>query len=181
VQIRDGHGEVLPAGETGEVWVRSVLVMAGYWGEPELTRKSLVDGWLRTGDVGYLDRDGYLYLVDRVSDMIITGTGATNVYSRPVEDVLAAHPAVREAAVIGVPDETFGEAAHAFVVRNPDAAVTAEELRAHVVLALNEVWAPREVEFVTDLPLVAMSKVDKAALRDRYRATHRSVPADATR
>jgi acyl-CoA synthetase (AMP-forming)/AMP-acid ligase II len=166
VEIRDETGAVLPPGETGMVWVSSVLVMAGYWGEPELTARTLVDGWLRTGDVGYRDADGYLYLVDRASEVIVTGLGATNVYPRPIEDALAEHPAVRAAAVIGVPDPDLGEAVHAFVVAGADA-VGADELRAHVVAALNETWAPRRVEFVDELPLTPGAKVDKVALRER--------------
>lgn len=170
VQVRDARGDVLPTGETGEVWVRSVLVMAGYWGEPELTRQTLVDGWMRTGDVGYLDADGYLYLVDRVSDMIITGSGSANVYTGPIEHALTAHPQVRAAAVIGVPDQEYGEAVYAFVVPATDATVTGDELRAHVATSLSEVWKPREVEFVNALPMVPTGKVDKAALRERHRA-----------
>lgn len=169
VQVRDDAGAVVASGEIGVVWVASVLVMAGYWGEPELTRQTLVDGWLRTGDIGYLDADGYLFLVDRAADMIITGQGAANVYTRPIEDALMAHPAVRSAAVIGVPDEAMGEAVRAFVVRARDATVTAGELRQHVVAALSETWAPREVEFVDALPLTDGGKVDKAALRQRVR------------
>jgi acyl-CoA synthetase (AMP-forming)/AMP-acid ligase II len=169
VQIRDDAGAVLPPGGIGMVWVASVLVMAGYWGDPELTRQSLVDGWLRTGDIGYLDADGYLFLVDRTADMIITGQGAANVYTRPIEDALMAHPAVRSAAVIGVPDDALGEAVHAFAVRVRDSMVTAGELREHVAAALSPTWAPREVEFVDALPLTGAGKVDKAALRDRVR------------
>lgn len=180
VQVRDPQGAILPTGETGEVWVRSVLVMAGYWGEPELTRRTLVDGWMRTGDVGYLDADRYLYLVDRVSDMIITGSGSANVYTRPIEHALTAHPQVRAAAVIGVPDQDYGEAVYAFVVPAAGATVTADELRAHVVASLSEVWKPREVEFVDALPMVPTGKVDKAALRERYRAA-RAVPAESAR
>ncbi len=165
VEIRDATGAVLPTGETGMVWASSVLVMAGYWGEPELTAQSLVDGWLRTGDVGYRDADGYLYLVDRASEVIVTGLGATNVYPRPIEDALAEHPAVRAAAVIGVPDPDLGEAVLAFVVA--DGAVAEDELREHVVAALNQTWSPRRVEFVDELPLTPGGKVDKIALRER--------------
>jgi len=168
LQIRDPQGGELPAGQVGEVWVRSVLVMDGYWDRPELTRQALVDGWLHTGDVGYRDSDGFLYLVGRSSEVIVTGIGATNVYPRPIEDRLVEHPEVRAAAVIGVPDPEIGEALHAFVVRAPGSTVTGPELRDHVAAGLNDVWAPREVEFMTELPLLASGKVDRAALRASY-------------
>lgn len=170
VQVRDDAGAVVPAGVTGMVWASSVLVMSGYWDDPGLTARTLVDGWLRTGDLGYRDADGYLYLVDRATDMIVTGRGATNVHCRPIEDALFAHPGVRSAAVVGVPDAAVGEAVHAFVVRGDGAEVTAAELRAHVAAALNDTWAPAAVDFVDALPLTANGKVDKLALRERARA-----------
>lgn len=176
IEIRSADRVPLPAGETGEVWVKGSLMMDGYFGQPELTAETLVDGWLRTGDVGRLDADGYLFLVDRVKDMIITGYGSTNIYSRPVEDALAAHPQVRAAAVIGVPAADTGEAVHAYVVAEPGVTLDADEVRAFVVGELNEMWAPRTVEFVDALPFTAMGKVDKKALRARYLA---AAPATA--
>ncbi|WP_166384267.1 AMP-binding protein [Catellatospora methionotrophica] len=176
VEIRAADGTPLPDGETGEVWISGSLMMDGYHGEPGLTAQTLVDGWLRTGDVGRLDADGYLFLVDRVKDMIITGYGSTNIYSRPVEDALVAHPQVRAAAVIGVPADDTGEAVHAYVVPEPGADLSPDELRGFVIGELNEMWAPRTIEFVDDLPLTAMGKVDKKALRARYLA---SAPATA--
>jgi fatty-acyl-CoA synthase len=170
VEVRDAQGRVLRPGRTGEIWVSSVLVTDGYWGEPELTRRTLVDGWLRTGDLGYKDADGYLYVVDRADDMILTGLGSTNVYTRPIEDALMAHPAVRAAAVIGVPHDRLGQAPYAYVVLAEGAQVTGEDLRARVAAALNDTWTPVGVEFVPSLPLVAMGKADKQALRERYRA-----------
>lgn len=170
IEIRNDSGEVLPAGETGEVWVAGGLNMRGYWGEPELTAQTLVDGWIRTGDVGYLDANGYLFLVDRVRDIIITWYGATKVYSRSVEDVLHSHPQVRAAAVIGVPDKKWGEKVHAFVVAAPGAQVTAEELRELVTAELDKRWSPQGVEFVDALPLTNAGKVDKKALRATYLA-----------
>jgi acyl-CoA synthetase (AMP-forming)/AMP-acid ligase II len=172
IEIRDDSNTVLGPGKAGEVWVSTALMMSGYWGDPELTRETLVDGWLKTGDVGYLDADGFLFLVDRYKDMIITGYGGSNVYSRPVEDALCAHPAVRAAAVIGVPDERTGEAVHAYVVVAPDSDVSPGDLRAFVVAELNELWAPRTIELIGDLPLTEMGKVDKKALRARYLASH---------
>jgi acyl-CoA synthetase (AMP-forming)/AMP-acid ligase II len=170
VEIRDGKGVALPPGEAGAVWVSGGLTMSGYWGQPQLTEETLVDGWLGTGDVGYLDADGYLFLVDRQKDIIITGLGSTNVYTRPVEDVLAGHPGVSAAAVIGVPDEEEGEAVHAVVVPAAGATVTPEELRELVRSELNDIWTPKRVEFVDELPLTDVGKVDKNALRDRYAA-----------
>jgi fatty-acyl-CoA synthase len=167
VEIRGEDGTVLPVGETGEVWVAGFLLMSGYWQRPDLTAETITDGWLRTGDLGYLDEDGYLFLVDRVSDMIVTHWAATNVYARPIEDVLASHPEVAAAAVIGVPDETFGEKIRAYVVRRPAASVTAGELRALAMDELNEAYAPHEVEFIDDLPMTALFKVDKKELRRR--------------
>jgi acyl-CoA synthetase (AMP-forming)/AMP-acid ligase II len=170
IEIRDDRGEALPVGETGEVWIAGSLRMVGYWRQPDRTSATIVAGWLRTGDVGYLDAEGYLYLVDRVSDMIVTGGAAANVYARPIEDVLTSHPHVKSAAVIGVPDAAYGEAVHAFVVTTPGADVTADELRRLVRSQLNNLYAPRDIEFVGSLPLTALAKVDKKLLRARYLA-----------
>jgi acyl-CoA synthetase (AMP-forming)/AMP-acid ligase II len=176
IEIRDTDGATLPAGEVGEVWITGALSMDGYWGQPELTRETLVDGWIRTGDMGHLDENGYLFLVDRAKDIIITGLSSTNVYSRPIEDLLAAHPQVRAAAVIGVPDEALGEVVHAYVVPVPGAEVKPEDLCALVANELNEVWAPRTLEFIEALPLTDVGKVDKNALRAQY-ARRRRVDA----
>jgi fatty-acyl-CoA synthase len=168
IEVRDEQGNVLPPGETGEVWATGTLIMDGYVGQPELTSRMVVDGWLRTEDVGYTDADGYLYIVDRSRDVIITGKGTVKVYSRVVEDVLVSHPAVRAAAVIGVPDEELGEAVHAYVMTTPGASVTTIELHDLVASELKEVYAPRDIEFVPELPLTPMDKVDKKVLRARY-------------
>lgn len=145
----------------GEIEVRAEQVMAGYWRQPELSAATIVDGWLRTGDLGRIDEDGYLYLVDRRKDMIITG--GENVASREVEDALASHPAVRGVAVVGKPDDHWGEVICAFVVRG--AAVTADELVAHCRERLAGYKKPRHIEFVDALPINASGKVDKPALR----------------
>ncbi|HEY2577018.1 MAG TPA: AMP-binding protein [Streptosporangiaceae bacterium] len=168
VGIRDASGAAVPPGQTGEVWVSGSLLMTGYWRQPELTGQTIVDGWLRTGDVGHLDEDGYLFLVGRASDMIITGQGAANVYPQPIEDVLVSHPAVRAAAVIAVPHEEYGEAVHAVVVIAPGADVTADELRELVRGELNDLYAPGTVEFAGSLPMTPLSKVDKRLLRERH-------------
>jgi fatty-acyl-CoA synthase len=169
-EIRDAAGNPLPAGGTGEIWTTGDRLTEGYWKRPDLNEANLVDGWLRTGDVGRFDDDGYLYIVDRVSDMVMTDVAANIVYCRPLEDVLTGHPEVRDAAVIGVPDDAFGEVVYAYVVPAPGATVSADELRRLVVDRLNAQWSPREVEFIDTLPLTDAGKVDKKALRARYLA-----------
>jgi len=168
VEIRDADRTGLPAGRAGEIWVSGEMVTEGYWKRPDLNAENLVDGWLRTGDVGRFDAEGYLYILDRITDMVVTQIAGTMVYCRPLEDVLTGHPDVRQAAVVGVPDELFGEAPHAYVVPAPGATVTTDELRQLVVDQLSAEWAPREVEFIDALPLTGAGKVDKKALRARY-------------
>jgi fatty-acyl-CoA synthase len=171
IEVRDPSGTALPTGEAGEVWVTGSLIMREYWTQPDLTASTLSDGWLRTGDVGYLDEDGYLYLVDRLNDMIVTSSAAANVYARPIEDALTSHPLVKAAAVVAVPDETIGEAVHAFVVTTPGAEVTAAELKATVRDQLNNLHSPRGIDFVDHLPLTPLGKVDKKVLRRRFSQT----------
>ncbi|MFG1779833.1 AMP-binding protein [Micromonospora sp. NPDC049048] len=174
IEIRAEDGTVLPPGADGEVWVHTGLRFAGYHGQPELTAETLVDGWVRTRDVGHLDADGYLYLVDRLQDRILTRRRSWPIHSRPIEDVLAGHPQVRAAAVIGVPDEAAGELPYAFVVPAPGATVTATELIDLVTAELSDTWAPGGVRFVDRLPLNRSAKVDKRALRARYAEEHPS-------
>ena len=121
IEIRDpATGDRVAAGERGEVWVRSEQVMGGYWGKPEATAATITpDGWLRSGDGGYLDADGYLYITDRIKDMIISG--GENIYPAEIERVLAEHPQIQDVAVIGVPDERWGEVPKAVVVATPGA------------------------------------------------------------
>lgn len=176
VEIRGETGGVLGTGEVGEVWVASRMNFAGYWGQPELTAETIVDGWVRTRDLGYVDADGYLYLVGRAQDTIITGAGSRCIYPRPIEDVLVTHPRVRAAAVIGVPDAQLGEVVHAFVVPDPDATVTAGELTELVGQELSQVWVPRDIQFVDALPLTGIGKVNTKALRARYAAEHGAAP-----
>jgi acyl-CoA synthetase (AMP-forming)/AMP-acid ligase II len=173
VEIRAGDGiTVLGAGEVGELWVRSNLNFAGYFEQPELTADTLLDGWVRTHDLGYRDPDGFLYLVGRSQDVIISGRNCRKVFPRPIEDALAAHPRIRAAAVIGVPDPTVIEAIHAYVVATPGASVTEAELITRVRTELTDFWTPRTVEFVDRLPINGIGKVDKNALRAHYAATH---------
>lgn len=169
VEIRDPTGAVLPQGEAGEVWVASELATEGYYGATELSKQALVDGWLRTGDVGRFDADGYLYILDRINDMI--NRGGDKVYCRPVEDTIAEHPDVRQVAIIGVPDETEGEEVHAYVVLRAGASTTPEELRQFTLERLNETWTPRDFEVIDEMPLTEFGKVDKKALRARYLAS----------
>lgn len=168
VEIRDAAGNRLAPGETGEIYATSRLRFAGYWGRPDLTGRTIVDGWVRTGDLGYLDADGYLYVVDRVQDTIVTGASNWNVHCRPIEDLLQAHPGVRAAAVVGVPDDAYGEVPHAYVVRYDGAVVTEPELQRLVRDEFNDMWVPRRVEFLPELPLTSAHKVDKVALRARF-------------
>jgi fatty-acyl-CoA synthase len=172
LQIRDADGTVLPPGEDGELWVATKLNFAGYVGMPELTAETLVDGWLRTRDVGHLDDEGYIHLTGRASDMIITGSGSIHIFPRPIEDVLATHPDVREAAVIGVPDADRGESAHAFVVLAEGATVTAKELGDLVAGKLSRTWTPRTFEFIDALPRTGSGKTNLKQLRARYAAEH---------
>ncbi len=168
VEIRGSDGQVLAAGQTGEIYATSKLRFAGYWGRADLTERAIVDGWVRTGDLGYLDADGYLYVVDRVQDTIVTGASNWNVYCRPIEDLLQAQPGVRAAAVIGVPDAEFGEVPHAYVVRYAGALLNAADLKDAVRDEFNDMWVPRSIEWLDELPLTSAHKVDKVALRARH-------------
>ncbi len=164
--ILDEKGEPVGKGEIGEVCVRGAPVMRGYWKQPETTAETLRGDWLHTGDLGYQDDDGFLFLVDRAKDMIISG--GFNVYPKEVEDVLTSHPAVAQSAVIGVPDEKWGEKVAAIVVCRPEVEVSAEELISLVKERKGAVQAPKIVEFAENLPLTALGKTDKKALRQAY-------------
>jgi long-chain acyl-CoA synthetase len=167
VSIQDPEGNILPAGETGEVCARGGNYMTEYWHRPEETDAAFAGGWYHTGDAGYLDEDGFLYLVDRVKDMIVTG--GENVYSAEVENALGAHPAVKQVAVIGIPDEKWGEAVHAIVVLVGDAQVTADELKAWTRERIAGYKVPKSIEFRDeDLPLSGTMKILKRELRAPY-------------
>jgi long-chain acyl-CoA synthetase len=153
--------------EVGEVWLRAPNVMAGYYKRPEETATALTpDGWLRTGDGGYLDADGYLFLTDRIKDMIVSG--GENVYPIEVEEALAHHPAVADVAVIGVPDDRWGETVKALVVLRDGSRPLPEQLIAFARERLAGYKLPRSVEFVDDLPRTPSGKVLKRELRARY-------------
>ena len=166
VRLLDADHREVPMGEIGELCVRGPLVMSGYLNRPVDTAKAFAGDWLHTGDMARRDADGYLYLVDRAKDMIISG--GFNVYSSEVESCLAQHPAVALSAVIGVPHEKWGEAVMAVVVVKEGARVDGAELIAFVTARKGVVQAPKAVEFVDALPLTALDKVDKKALRARY-------------
>jgi fatty-acyl-CoA synthase len=163
VAIMAEDGSLLPRGERGEIVVRSSLVMAGYYRDPDATAAASAHGWHHTGDIGYLDDTGYLYIVDRAKDMVITG--GFNVYSAEVEQALMAHQAVRDCAVIGLPDEKWGERVCAVVQLQPGNAVDGEELMAFVKSRLGSVKAPKQVEIWADLPRSTVGKVLKTEIR----------------
>jgi len=165
VRIVDYEDRELPAGEPGEICCRSPAVMHGYWGAPEATAEALRGGWLHTGDIGYLDDDGYLFIVDRKKDLIIRG--GFNVYPRDVEDALLEHPHVSAAGVVGRPDERHGEEVVAFVSLNGAAAVSADELIEWARRRIGGYKYPREVHIIDSVPLTAVGKLDRKALRGR--------------
>jgi long-chain acyl-CoA synthetase len=156
-------GSFATPGEPGEVVIKGPNVMRGYLGRPEATAETIVDGWLHTGDVGVLDEDGYLTIVDRIKDMIIRG--GENIYPKEIESVLCRHGAVLQAAVIGVPHEVYGEVPVAYVAAHPDASVTADELLALCRVNLTKIKIPTAVHIVPELPKNPVGKIDKPALR----------------
>ncbi len=156
-----------PVGEVGELWTRSGQNMQGYWNKPEETKATITaDGWLKTGDAGYLDADGYVFLTDRVKDMIVSG--GENIYPAEIENVLASHPAVAEVAVIGVPDEKWGETVKAVIATKPAQAVTAADILAYGKAHLAGYKCPTSVDFVAALPRNPSGKVLKKDLRAPY-------------
>ena len=167
VSIQDEEGNILPTGEVGEVCARAGNYMREYWNRPEETADAFRGGWYHTGDAGRLDDDGYLYLVDRVKDMIVTG--GENVYSTEVENAVASHPAVAQVAVIGIPSEQWGEAVHAIVVLHPGQSATDDELKAWARERIAGFKVPKSIEFRTEpLPLSGALKVLKRELRAPY-------------
>ncbi|TBR16829.1 MAG: acyl-CoA synthetase, partial [Chitinophagaceae bacterium] len=169
LKVVDERDDPVPVGSDGEVCVRSAGVMAGYWTDgrrdDEATAEAVRDGWMHTGDVGHLDEDGYLYVVDRIKDLIIRG--GFNVYPRDVEDVLLSHPAVASAAVVGRPDPVLGEEVVAWVALAAGATTTAEELVGYSRERLGRHKHPREVRIVAAVPLTSVGKTDRKALRAR--------------
>ena len=173
VALLDGDGNAVPRGDVGEICVSGPLLAGGYWNLPEATDETFRDGWLHTGDMAREDDDGFLFIVDRVKDMIVTG--GFNVFPREVEDVVAEHPAVAQVCVIGTPDEKWGEAVTAVIVLRPDhpadresvATVTAE-IQAAVKDRKGSVQSPKQVIVVDSVPVTALGKPDKKAVRARF-------------
>ena len=163
VAILDGEDQPLPPGQRGEIAVRGPLVMAGYYRNPEATAEVSANGWHHTGDIGYLDDDGYLFIVDRAKDMIITG--GFNVYSAEVEQALMAHPGIRDCAVVGLPDEKWGERVTAVVQLQPGAEIASVELITFVKQRIGSVKAPKQIEVWPDLPRSTVGKILKADIR----------------
>jgi acyl-CoA synthetase (AMP-forming)/AMP-acid ligase II len=165
VAIMDDQGSVLPAGQRGEIVVRGPLVMAGYYKNPAATAEASRHGWHHTGDIGYLDPDNYLYIVDRAKDMIISG--GFNVYSAEVEQALLAHPAVLDCAVVGLPDDKWGERVTAVIQSHPGQDVADDELRTFVKARLGSVKTPKQIEVWPDLPRSKVGKVLKNEVKSR--------------
>jgi acyl-CoA synthetase (AMP-forming)/AMP-acid ligase II len=168
--IIDEAGRLLPAGARGEIVARGPLVMPGYYKNPAATAEVSKHGWHHTGDIGYLDADGFLYIVDRAKDMIISG--GFNVYSVEVEQALLAHEAVLDCAVVGLPDETWGERVSAVVQLREGRRVTGEELMAFVKARIGSVKTPKRIDIWDDLPRSKVGKVLKAEIKAALRRSH---------
>jgi acyl-CoA synthetase (AMP-forming)/AMP-acid ligase II len=166
VRIVDGDGMDVAPGEVGEIIVKSRHIMKEYWNKPEETAETIVDGWLHTGDMGRYDDDGYIYIVDRKKDMIITG--GENVYPRDVEEVLHRHPAVLECGVFGIPHPKWVEAVHAMVTLKQGTSATPEELIAFCKERIAGYKAPKSIEIVEELPKSATGKILKKEMRKKY-------------
>jgi long-chain acyl-CoA synthetase len=170
MRIVDADSREVPRRTVGEIAQRGSTVMLGYWGNLQATAAVIHDGWLHTGDAAWMDEDGYIYIVDRLKDMIVSG--GENVYSKEVENAVSSHPAVRECAVIGIPHSTWGEAVHAVVVLKDGQEATAESIVAHCRTRIAGYKCPRSVEFRKELPLSPTGKVVKPILREPYWAGH---------
>ena len=170
VRMVDEQGCPVPAGTVGEITVRGPNVMAGYWGKPELTQKTIIDGWLHTGDGGYIDEQGDIFVVDRVKDMIISG--GENIYSSEVETIVSQHPYVAQCAVIGIPSAEWGETVHVFIVPAPNVEnseiLTTKQLRSFCKEHIAGYKCPRSIAFIDALPISGAGKVLKAELRKFY-------------
>ena len=166
MRIVDRGGKDCGPNVPGEILIKGPKIVAGYWKNPEGTAETIVDGWLHTGDVGKIDERGFVYVLDRIKDMI--NRGGENIYSVEVENAICRHPCVAEAAVIGVPDDVFGEAVKAYVILKEEDTLTEDGLKNHCREHLADYKIPKYVEFVADLPRNEAGKIMKKALRERY-------------
>ncbi|MCY1439431.1 Long-chain-fatty-acid--CoA ligase [compost metagenome] len=166
VRIVDPEDNEVPRGTVGEIVVRGPNMMMGYWNKPEATAEALRGGWMHTGDGGYMDEDGFVYVCDRIKDMIVSG--GENIYSAEVETALASHPAVAQSAVIGIPSDKWGETVHAVIVLKPGTSATQEEIVAHCRERIAGYKCPRSLEFRDSLPLSSVGKVLKTDLRKPF-------------
>ena len=167
VRVVNADGEDVIPGEIGEIIARGPNIMLGYWRMPEATAAAIVDGWYHTGDLATIDEENFIYIVDRAKDMIISG--GENIYCVEVENALYTHPAVLEAAVVGIPDETWGEAVHAVIVCKPGTNVSSDELISHARTQIASYKTPRSIEFRTEaLPKSGAGKILKRDLREKY-------------
>lgn len=170
-EIRDAEGAVVPFGEEGEIFVRCEAQMQGYWEDPELSANRLIDGWVRTGDIGRLDRDGFLYILDRADDMIVSG--GLNIWPSELETVIADHPAIIEVAVFGIPHAQWGETPMAVCRTAGSAAVSMEDVVRIVTDRMGSYMKPTRVEFTTEpLPKTVVGKLNRRALRDPFWVGH---------
>ena len=170
MRILGPDGEEVPCREIGEIVTRSDGLMQGYWGRPAETKAALRDGWMYSGDAGYVDEEGFLFIVDRIKDMIVTG--GENVYSAEVESALSHHPAIASCAVIGIPSAQWGEAVHAIVVQRDGAALTIEGLRAHCKQLIAGYKCPVSFELRDAMPLSGAGKLLKHELRAPFWVGH---------
>jgi acyl-CoA synthetase (AMP-forming)/AMP-acid ligase II len=166
ITIQDAEGKILPVGEVGEICIKSDSIMVGYWKKEQATRETIVDGWLKSGDAGYMDEDAYVYVHDRIKDMIVSG--GENIYPAEIESALFGHPALADIAVIGVPDDKWGEAVKAVVVLKPECSVSEAELIAFARQKIAGFKIPKSVDFVSVLPRNPSGKLLKRELREPY-------------
>jgi long-chain acyl-CoA synthetase len=174
-KIVDEEGNEASAGEQGEVWVKGASIIRGYWNKPEDTAEAITDGWLHTGDVGYFDEDGYLYICDRIKDMILRG--GENVYCAEIESALYDHPSVLEATVFGIPDERLGEIPAAMIALKENHDPTEKEIQEYVAMRLARFKVPERVWFSREpLPRMASEKIFKRKIREDMLRTHFADP-----
>jgi acyl-CoA synthetase (AMP-forming)/AMP-acid ligase II len=174
IEIRDKNGAPLPINTPGEIWITSPCLMIGYWNRPAETSEVLIDGWYKTGDGGYLNAEGYLYLTDRIKDMVVSG--GENIYPAEVEQILRLHPAIKEIVIVGVPDKPWGESVAAIVEWNAGQKATIEELRTFAKQHIAGYKLPKLLQSVESLPRTATGKLQRAEVRRRIKSGDIQVP-----